>query len=240
MNGFTFYHDDMDRVCPAAAHIRKVNPRQGAKDKRTRRILRRGAPFGPEYEEGEVSPPAGGRGLAFIAYMTSTKNQFGLLSKDWMNDPRNPSGGGADMIVGQLGAGIPRRFCVQREPEVEIEDEQKSWVRMTGGAFLFAPSLKVLRSLAPDQTQDEGADAMIDVQPEDLEGALKQYAIYERPSDHPGGYVVREWLVTAGTALPGDSSRAETLDAARALLPEGVTRISGQDPNEPQIVEVWM
>ncbi len=27
---------------------------------------------------------------------------------------------------------------------------------------------------------------------------VEQYAIYEHPSDHPDGYVVREWLIAGG------------------------------------------
>ncbi len=75
-------------------------------------------------------------------------------------------------------------------------------------------------------------------EPEELESALKQYAIYERPIDYPEGYVVREWLITAGEALPGHSWRAATLEEARAQLPEGVSKLP--DFGDPNALEVWM
>jgi len=244
MNGFDFRHDAMDRACPLGAHIRKVNPREGDKDKRLRRILRRGAPFGSEYDDGELAPAQRGRGLAFLAYMTNTEDQFGLLATHWMNDPDAPAGGsGVDLLVGQAPPpDAPRVFNLRRHPpavEIQAEADEK-WVHTTGGAFLFAPSLSALRSLANVET--EGDEAMESgPQPEDLKTALKQYAIYEHPRDYPDGYVVRDWLVTrGGDVLPGDSQRAESLDAARALLPPGATKVSGPDLDDPTIIEVWM
>jgi hypothetical protein len=73
----------------------------------------------------------------------------------------------------------------------------------------------------------------------DGETQIKQYAIYERPTDYPEGYVVREWLVTSAGAQPGQSWRAATLEAARDLLPAGTERVAAEDP-DPAILEVWM
>lgn len=150
-NAFDFGQDAMDQACPLGAHIRKVNPRKGPKDKQLRRILRRGAPFGSAYVEGEAAPPPGGRGLVFLAYMTNAREQFGVLSVDWMNNTDAPAGrGGHDMLVGQVSAGRSRVFDLRRDPpEVEITaGPDETWVHMTGGAFLFAPSIGALRSLA--------------------------------------------------------------------------------------------
>lgn len=243
MNAFDFHQDAMDQACPLGAHIRKVNPREGAKDQRLRRILRRGAPFGPGYVEQEDAPPSCGRGLVFLAYMTNAREQFGVLAVDWMNNANAPAGrGGHDMLVGQVSGGGSRVFDLRRDPpEVEITaGPGETWVHMTGGAFLFAPSIGALRALAG--TQEGGVRAMEGgPQPEDLEKALKQYAIYEHPDDHPEGYVLREWLILPGQTLPGDSHKVATLEAARALLPVGVSKVSqGPDPDAPKLVEVWM
>lgn len=78
-------------------------------------------------------------------------------------------------------------------------------------------------------------------QPEDIENALKQYAIYKHPDDHPRGYVLREWLILPGLTLPGDSQKVATLEAARELLPPGVSKVSeGPEPDVPKLVELWM
>jgi len=232
----------MDQACPLGAHIRKVNPRAGAKDRQLRRILRRGAPFGTPYVEGEAPPPRG-RGLVFLAYMTNAREQFGMLATDWMNNANAPAGrGGHDMLVGQVSAGASRVFDLRRDPPpAEITaDPAETWVHMTGGAFLFAPSIGALRALA--EIEQQGVLTMgAEPQPEDLEKALKQYAIYERPDDHPEGCVLREWLVLPGQTLPGDSHKVATLEEARALLPDGVSKVSeGPEPDAPKLVEVWM
>ncbi len=243
MNAFDFTHDAMDQACPLGAHIRKVNPRAGHKEEQLRRIMRRGAPFGTAYVEGEAAPPPGGRGLVFLAYMTSARVQFGRLAMDWMNNANAPSGrGGHDMLVGQVAAGASREVDLRRDPpEVKIAaGPDETWVHMTGGAFLFAPSIGALRSLAG--IEQEGARAMeAGPQPEDLEKALKQYAIYEHPDDHPDGYVLREWLILPAQTLPGDSHKVATLEEARALLPAGVSKVSeGPEPGATNLVEVWM
>ena len=153
-NRFTFADDDMADVCPEAAHIRKVNPRQGNSDlPMVPRILRRGAPFGPPFVEGEAGEPPGGRGLAFLCYQTSVEFQFGRLTRDWMNDDLAPNGtGGHDMLVGQVAPGGSRHFDLRlgRAKHRITAGPDEHWVTMTGGAFLFAPSLSTLRALAPD------------------------------------------------------------------------------------------
>ena len=81
---------------------------------------------------------------------------------------------------------------------------------------------------------------MSDAAPAALEQAIRQFVIYERPADYPDGYVVREWQITPGKAEPGQAWTAATLEAARSLLPTGVTLIAGRGQNEPPIVEVWI
>jgi deferrochelatase/peroxidase EfeB len=254
MNGFTFLHDAMDQACPFSAHIRKVNPRLGPQDQRVRRILRRGAPFGPPLDEADATTLEVSRGLAFMAYMTSTNAQFGMLSRDWMADPGSPAGrGGHDVLVGQVAQGTTRSFDIHRDPpELRIEAGAETWVRMTGGAFLLLLSLSALRGLAgrpaaargvatdDPESAGEAIAAPSGPEPEDLARAIRQFAIYERPSDFPEGYVVREWLVTGDEVLPGNSMRAATLDQALKLLPAGIEQVAGRDPHEPTIVGVWM
>jgi hypothetical protein len=72
------------------------------------------------------------------------------------------------------------------------------------------------------------------------EPLIKQFVIYQHPLDYPNGYVVREWHLSAGKVLAGEGRTAQSLEDARKLIPADTRRIQGQDPHEPNIVEVWM
>jgi hypothetical protein len=71
-------------------------------------------------------------------------------------------------------------------------------------------------------------------------GPISQFVVYEHPKDHPSGYVVREWTFRGAGLEPGEAWSAATLEDARDLLPDGLTRIAGRDPQDPVILEVWM
>ena len=119
-------------VCPFAAHVRKVYPRDDeSKDTskgpagqcadvraklnevetQTHRVLRRGIPFGPQVARTEVglldatTDDGKVRGLYFLAYQTSIERQFEFVTRCWVNNPdfKEP-GAGHDPIIGQNGA----------------------------------------------------------------------------------------------------------------------------------------
>lgn len=146
--------------CPHAAHIRKVNPRDqstevGASGEvLTRRILRRGIPFGTPLKDplgGGDDPLKGNRGLLFICYQASIEEQFEFISNRWMNEAKRPAPGGHDMLVGQngvVGQGRVRQCSLSGVPggiaEVKTAAE---WVKPTGGGYFFSPSLSALRDV---------------------------------------------------------------------------------------------
>lgn len=92
--------DSEGKICPFAAHVRKLNPRDvhSAESNLTRMLLRRGIPYGKSFE----LAPDEERGLLFMTYQTSIKDQFEFMQQAWANNPKFPSeGAGEDPIVGQ-------------------------------------------------------------------------------------------------------------------------------------------
>jgi hypothetical protein len=69
---------------------------------------------------------------------------------------------------------------------------------------------------------------------------IKQYSIYDHPDDYPDGFVVREWLVTAGDVQAGTASTAASLEEARKLIPAGAERTDRAPSDDPKIVETWI
>ena len=67
------------------------------------------------------------------------------------------------------------------------------------------------------------------------------WTIYDRPTDHPTGFVVRRFTVTSEHgAMPGEAYTAASLEDARASLPPDLTRLARWPEDEPQIVETWL
>jgi Dyp-type peroxidase family len=147
-NDFGYRDDRFGVHCPHAAHIRKANPRDevtGVTVAR-HRLLRRGIPFGPLY------PAEGERGLLFLAYMNSIERQFEFIVRSWLNDAHFPTAGtGADALIGRSGSADRRMRIPFALPDgtasaVEIPLGEP-WVRLTGGAYLFSPSLSGIRHI---------------------------------------------------------------------------------------------
>ena len=144
--------DPLGFVCPHAAHIRKVNPRDQDSDKGdpfdtlTRRIIRRGIPFGPPIRDPMVDDGVE-RGLHFLCYQTSIAEQFELLQSDWANASGNPQPGGQDLVIGQA-SGAPRSMELDRETgQSATIAAPRQFVTATGGGYFFAPSLGALRDV---------------------------------------------------------------------------------------------
>jgi Dyp-type peroxidase family len=146
--------------CPFAGHIRKVNPRDdttelgGPERTLTKRILRRGIPFGPPIA---VPTRADGqdRGLMFVAYVASIESQFEFLMTDWANSTTNPRSyrgstadepGGHDPIISESAS--QRTFTLHVDNETfERVTLPQQWVTSTGGGYFFSPSLTALKTV---------------------------------------------------------------------------------------------
>jgi len=143
------------RICPHAAHIRKVNPRDqdtdlgDSSDSLTRRILRRGIPFGEPLADPAPAGDTGERGLLFLCYQRSIRDQFEVQTQNWANSREAPKSGGHDPIIGQslVSEMREREFGVTPRPAGAVHDLSitKEWVIPSGGGYFFAPSISAIR-----------------------------------------------------------------------------------------------
>jgi deferrochelatase/peroxidase EfeB len=131
-----------------------MNPRSsnppGKAESNRHRILRRGIPYGPEFQPGEQpygQEPVGDdrdRGLLFVCYQASLARGFNFLQETWANARDFPqSGDGEDPIISQALA--EREFNL---PPQTAHLMMARWVFTTGGEFFFSPSIAAIAQLA--------------------------------------------------------------------------------------------
>jgi Dyp-type peroxidase family len=149
--------DAAGTVCPLHAHIRKVNPRDSgtnlgsATHTQQTRILRRGIPYGPPVVD-RTRDDGCDRGLLFVSFQRSIREQFEKLAQDWMNSALKPEADrGHDVLVGQAPAEpTGRRAVMTRAPAGPLRQvaTTASWILPTGGGYFFCPSLRSLSMFA--------------------------------------------------------------------------------------------
>ena len=113
-------------------------------------MLRRGIQFGEEVTEQErqTKQTQEQRGLLFRCYITDIARQFEFVQKNWCNNTDFVQrAAGHDPIIGQVAGGSARTFAGVGYAGLKPTFDFKPWVIMTGGVYLFAPSLDFIRSL---------------------------------------------------------------------------------------------
>ena len=113
-NDFTYREKDpLGYAVPLGSHIRRMNPRDTGHNMNRRRMIRRGAPYGPPLAEG--APDDGvERGIAAFVICASLVRQFEFAQNVWINDRNfNELGNERDPIIGSqdgtLEFKIPKR-----------------------------------------------------------------------------------------------------------------------------------
>jgi Dyp-type peroxidase family len=146
-NDFTYKKDDpFGYAVPLGSHIRRMNPRDTAHNMNRRRMIRRGATYGPHLPD-DAPEDGRERGLAAFVVCASLIRQFEFAQNVWVNDKtfheleneRDPMGGNHD---GTLEFKIPRRPIRRKITGLP------SFTTLRGGAYFFLPGIRALHYLS--------------------------------------------------------------------------------------------
>ena len=131
---------------PLGAHIRRLNPRDTAVNMRRRRLLRRGATYGPPLPEG--APDDGiERGVAAFVLCASLVRQFEFAQNVWINDKNfHELGNERDPLIGNQDGSLD--MTIPRRPIRRKITGLPAFTAVRGGAYFFLPGIRGLRYLA--------------------------------------------------------------------------------------------
>jgi deferrochelatase/peroxidase EfeB len=131
---------------PLGSHIRRMNPRDTGANMNRRRMIRRGATYGPHLPEG--TPEDGKeRGIAAFVICASLVRQFEFAQNVWANDKNfHELGNERDPIIGNQDGAL--EYTIPKRPIRKKIMGLPAFTTVRGGAYFFLPGLKALRYLA--------------------------------------------------------------------------------------------
>ena len=142
MRNNDFNYKEMDPhgyACPLGSHARRLNPRDTAHNMNRRRIIRRGATYGPALPEG--APDDGvDRGIAAFIICASLVRQFEFAQNVWINDRAfHELGNEHDPICGTQDGTL--EFTIPNRPIRKAHKGLPAFTTLKGGAYFFLPGL---------------------------------------------------------------------------------------------------
>ncbi len=144
-----FNYKEMDPhgyAVPLGSHARRMNPRDTAANMNRRRMIRRGATYGPYLPEGALEDGAE-RGIAAFVICASLIRQFEFAQNVWANDPNfHELGNERDPIIGHQDGTF--EFKIPKRPIRKKIVGLPAFTTVRGGAYFFLPGLKGLNYLA--------------------------------------------------------------------------------------------
>jgi Dyp-type peroxidase family len=146
-NNFNYKHEDpQGYAVPLGSHMRRMNPRDTAANMNRRRMVRRGATYGPYLPEN--TPDDGKeRGIAAFIICASLVRQFEFAQNVWINDRNfHELGNEKDPICGAQDGTL--EYKIPKRPIRRKITGLPSFTTLRGGAYFFLPGLKALRWLA--------------------------------------------------------------------------------------------
>jgi len=146
-NNFNYKQEDpQGYAVPLGSHMRRMNPRDTAANMNRRRMIRRGATYGPYLPEG--TPDDGTeRGIAAFVICASLIRQFEFAQNVWVNDRNfHELANERDPIIGTQDGTL--EFKIPKRPIRRKIMGLPAFTTVRGGAYFFLPGLKALRWLA--------------------------------------------------------------------------------------------
>jgi deferrochelatase/peroxidase EfeB len=146
-NDFNYKHKDPHGYAvPLGAHIRRMNPRDTAANMNRRRMIRRGATYGPHLPE---DAPEDGveRGIAAFIICASLIRQFEFAQNVWVNDRNfHELANERDPIIGTQDGTL--EYKIPKRPIRKKITGLPAFTTVRGGAYFFLPGIKALGYLA--------------------------------------------------------------------------------------------
>lgn len=152
-NDFNYKDDDpFGYACPLGSHARRLNPRDTAHYMNRRRMIRRGATYGPELPDG--APDDGvERGIAAFIICADLVRQFEFAQNVWINDETfHELGNEHDPICGTQDGTLD--FTEPKRPIRKVHKGIPAFTTLRGGAYFFLPGIKAIRYLGTLDSQD--------------------------------------------------------------------------------------
>jgi deferrochelatase/peroxidase EfeB len=144
-----FNYGEMDPqgyAAPLGSHARRMNPRDTTANPNRRRIIRRGATYGPLLPE-DAPDDGVERGIAAFVICASLIRQFEFLQNVWANWPNfHELGNERDPIIGNQDGTF--EFKIPKRPIHKKITGLPAFTTVKGGAYFFLPGIKALRYLA--------------------------------------------------------------------------------------------
>ena len=138
--------DPQGYAVPLGAHIRRINPRDTAVNMQRRKVLRRGATYGPALPEGAAEDGVE-RGVAAFVICASLVRQFEFVQNVWVNDPKfHELGNERDPIIGAQDGTYD--LTIPKRPIRRKIKGLPAFTTVKGGAYFFLPGIKALHHLA--------------------------------------------------------------------------------------------
>src|SRR5438876_8597203 len=144
-----FNYKEMDPqgyAVPLGSHARRMNPRDTAANMNRRRMIRRGATYGPHLPE---DAPEDGveRGIAAFVICASLIRQFEFAQYGRANDRNfHELGNERDPVIGNQDGTL--EFKIPKRPIRKKITGLPAFTTVRGGAYFFLPGLNALRYLA--------------------------------------------------------------------------------------------
>ena len=144
-----FNYKEMDPhgyAVPLGSHMRRMNPRDTAANMNRRRMIRRGATYGPHLPE-DAPEDGAERGIAAFVICASLIRQYEFAQNVWVNDRNfHELGNERDPIIGNHDGTF--EFKIPTRPIRKKITGLPAFTTVRGGAYFFLPGIKALRYLS--------------------------------------------------------------------------------------------